>query len=106
MPALALHELSHAYHDQVLGFDQPDIIAAYEKAKASGKYDQVERSFGSGKANTKEKAYGMSNHKEYFAECTESFFLRNDFYPFSRDELHQLDPEMEQVLIRVWKCEK
>ena len=29
-----LHELAHAYHDQILSFEHPEIIAAYEKAKA------------------------------------------------------------------------
>jgi dipeptidyl-peptidase-4 len=106
MPSLALHELSHAFHDQELSYDQPDIIAAYKKAKASGKYDLVERRHGSGETNTKEMANAMSNHTEYFAECTEAFFLRNDFYPFNREDLHNHDPEMEQVLIRLWKCEK
>jgi hypothetical protein len=35
-PFVILHELAHAYHDQVLGFDQAQIIAAYEQFKASG----------------------------------------------------------------------
>jgi len=29
-PMVVLHELAHAYHDQILGFDDPRIIAAYE----------------------------------------------------------------------------
>jgi len=42
---------------------------------------------------------------EYFAETTEAFFSRNDFFPFTREELHQHDPEMETLLERVWKLE-
>ena len=51
MPNFALHELAHAYHDQVLpaGFDNADIKAAYERAKAGGWYDRVERRFGDGR---------------------------------------------------------
>ena len=35
-PWAVLHELAHAYHDQVLGFDDPRIVEAYEKYKKSG----------------------------------------------------------------------
>lgn len=102
MPAFVLHELAHGFHDRVLGFEQSEIIAAYEHASASGVYDQVERSFGDGRPNTRERAYAMTNHKEYFAESTESFFIRNDFFPWVRADLHEVDPLMEQVLERVW----
>lgn len=43
MPNFALHELAHAYHDRVLGNGHAGIKAAYEQAKAGGKYDRVER---------------------------------------------------------------
>jgi hypothetical protein len=36
---MVLHELAHAYHDQVLGFEEPRIRAAYERYKASGHGD-------------------------------------------------------------------
>ena len=104
MPNFTLHELAHAYHDRVLarGFDHAEIKAAYERAKASKSYDQVERWFGNGRPNKKEKAYAMSSPMEYFAETTEAFFSRNDFFPFTRDELKQHDPEMEKLLERLW----
>ena len=35
-PMMILHELAHAYHDQVLGFSEQSIRAAYEHAKAGG----------------------------------------------------------------------
>lgn len=106
MPCLALHELSHGYHDQVLGFDNAEILAAYQRAKASGTYDNVERWFGGGRPNTHEKAYAMTTPQEYFAECSEAFFGRNDFYPFTRADLHQHDPQMEQLLERMWTTGK
>ena len=102
MPNFALHELAHAFHDRVLGFDQAAIIAAYERAKASNSYENVERSSGDGRPNRRERSYAMTNDKEYFAECTEAFFLRNDFFPFVRADLHRHDPHMDQVLERVW----
>ena len=44
----------------------------------------------------------MTNEKEYFAESTEAFFSRNDFYPFNRTELEQHDPAMARLLRRLW----
>ncbi len=103
MPNFALHELAHAFHDRVLGFDQADVTTVYELAKSSKSYDNVERSLGDGKPNRHERAYAMTNRMEYFAECTEAFFARNDFYPFNRAELlHDHDPRMEQLLARLW----
>lgn len=97
-PAVILHELAHAYHDQVLGFDHPEIIAAFEKAKTAGNYERV-------LAHTGRVArhYGLTNHKEYFAEGTEAFFYRNDFYPFVRAELEQHDPTLQSLLLKIWE---
>jgi hypothetical protein len=104
MPNFALHELAHAYHDRVLpdGFENGEIKAAFERAKTSRKYDRVERWFGNGKANTFESAYALTSPQEYFAECTEAFFSRNDFFPFTRVELKKHDPEMYELLERLW----
>lgn len=108
MPNFTLHELAHAYHDRVLerGFSNPDIEAAYERARTSKIYDKVERWFGNGRSNTFERAYAMTNPMEYFAETTEAFFSRNDFFPFDRAELKRHDPEMEQLLARLWGVTK
>ncbi len=104
MPNFTLHELAHAYHDRVLarGFDNAQIKAAYERAKAGRSYDKVERWFGNGRSNTFERAYAMTSAQEYFAESTEAFFSRNDFFPFNRAELEKYDPEMFKLLERLW----
>lgn len=101
MPNFALHELAHAYHDRVLGFERADIKAAYEKARAGGTYDQVERRDAEGRKRL-DRAYAMVNHKEYFAETTEAFFTRNDFFPYHQAELAKHDPEMFALLGKVW----
>jgi hypothetical protein len=106
MPAFVLHELAHSYHDQVLGFDNPEIKAAYRRAVESKSYDAVERSFGNpAKKNTTERAYAMTDAKEYFAETTEALFGRNDFFPFNGVELEKHDPEMYRLLRRLWQCD-
>jgi hypothetical protein len=104
MPNFTLHELAHAYHDRVLarGFDNAEIKAAYERTKTSKSYDKIERWFGNGRSNTFERAYAMTSPQEYFAESTEAFFSRNDFFPFTREELQKHDPEMFTLLDRLW----
>ncbi|MBS0262328.1 MAG: hypothetical protein JSS02_10290 [Planctomycetes bacterium] len=99
MPVMVLHELAHAYHDRVLGFDFPEIRQAYDRAMAAGLYDKVTE-LASG---VEKKAYAATNHKEYFAELTESYFGVNDFYPANRTQLRQHDPQMCDLLGRVWK---
>ncbi len=96
-PYCVLHELAHAYHDQVLSWDHPGIIGAYESAKAAGIYEEVLLFTGK-----KVPHYGLNNHKEYFAEATEAYFGVNDFYPFVRAELREHDPRMFALLEQLW----
>lgn len=97
-PYVVLHELAHAYHDQILGFDQPAIVDAFQAAQKAGIYENVLSHTG-GKPV---RHYGMSNHKEYFAESTEAYFGVNDFYPFVRAELRAHDPKMYALMEEVW----
>lgn len=96
-PAVVLHELAHAYHDQVLDFDYPEIIDVFKKAKAAGSYEKVLLYSGE-----KVKHYALTDHKEYFAEGTEAYFYRNDFYPFVRAELKEHDPALHDLLEKIW----
>ena len=96
-PWAVLHELSHAYHDQVLGFDDPRIIKVYEDYKKSGHGDSVLHISG-----RRLRHYALTNHKEFFAEMSEAYFGRNDFFPFNRAELQTSEPEIYQLLRQVW----
>ncbi|GAB4141597.1 MAG: metallopeptidase [Planctomycetaceae bacterium] len=96
-PYVVLHELAHSYHDQVLGFDQQDIVSAYQQAKKKGIYEKVLLYTG-----RTVRHYGLNNHKEYFAESTEAYFGVNDFYPFVRAELKKHDPVMFSLLEKIW----
>ena len=96
-PMVVLHELAHGYHDQVLGFDDPEIRKVYREAKESEKYESVLLYNGD-----KTRHYGMTDHKEYFAEGTEAYFYRNDFYPFVRAELNEHDPQLHDLLVEIW----
>jgi hypothetical protein len=96
-PYVVLHELAHAYHDQVLDFDEPRIVAAFASAKERKLYDQVLLYTGE-----KVRHYALTNHKEYFAESTEAYLGVNDFYPFVRAELKEHDPVMYSLLAEIW----
>jgi dipeptidyl-peptidase-4 len=96
-PAVILHELAHGYHDQILGFDDADVKKAYDRAMAAGKYQEVLLYTG-----RVVKHYGTTNHKEYFAEATEAYFYRNDFYPFVAAELKQYDPYCYDLFVKIW----
>ena len=96
-PFALLHELAHAYSDLYLSALHDQLINAYKNAEKSGKYDKVER-VGSGI----QRAYAMTNEKEYFAELTEAYFGRNDYYPFTRDELEAFDPKGFELMQAAW----
>jgi len=96
-PAVILHELAHAYHDQVLGFDEPRIKTASDKAMKAGICDKVLLFNGQ-----KIRHYAATGHKEYFAEGTEAYFYRNDFYPFVAAELRQHDPAAFALMQKIW----
>ncbi len=96
-PAMVLHEMAHAYHHQVLGYDYPEIQNAFHHAVESQSYESVLYCRGD-----KQRAYAMNNDQEYFAELSEAYFSVNDFYPFVRAEIQHHDPEMFEVLRKCW----
>ncbi len=98
-PWMVFHELSHGYHHQFLeaGFNNPEIKKAYNNAMKARRYESVLRSKGK-----KEKAYAATNPMEYFAEASEAYFGRNDFYPFDRSELKRHDPELFALVDKLW----
>lgn len=96
-PWCVLHELAHAYHDQVLDFEHDGIKACYDRYAAAGKGRQVLHV--DGRTTTH---YATTNHKEFFAEMTECYFGTNDFYPFVHGELKQADPETYELLREIW----
>lgn len=98
-PMVILHELAHAYHDQFMedGYQNKLILDAFNNAMAKGLYDEVLDYKG-----RTVKAYATSNQMEYFAEATEAYFYRNDFYPFLNAELKQHDPMGYELMRTIW----
>ena len=97
-PWVILHELAHAYHDQVLGFDEPRVKEAYEKYKKSGRGDKTLLFNGK-----RVKHYALTTPMEFFAEMTEAYFGTNDFFPFNRAELKEAEPEIFELLTNIWE---
>lgn len=97
-PGAILHELAHAYYTRLADADRADIDAAYRRAMDGVGYRNVKRHDGS-----VTDAYARANAAEYFAELTEAYFSRNDFFPFTRADLATYDPEGERLIARVWR---
>lgn len=98
--SVLLHELAHAYHDRVLGFDHPGILAGYKAFCDSRKFDRTPVTSGGNRPH-----YGLTDHKEFFAEMTETFFVGNGYYPFNHYQLYQEHPESYALIARIWGSE-
>ena len=95
--SVLLHELAHSYHERVLGFDHAEILAGYKKFCDSRKFDKTPHVSG-----RKIPHYGLTDHKEYFAEMTETFFVGNSYYPFNHYQLHLEHPETYSLIAKIW----
>jgi hypothetical protein len=96
-PWMVLHELAHAYHFLTLGETYEPLQTAYKQAMERKLYDSVE--YYDGK---KKKAYAATNAAEYFAELSEAYFGKNDFFPFTRAELEKHDPVGFELMKKAW----
>ncbi|MBY0461143.1 MAG: hypothetical protein K2V38_27795, partial [Gemmataceae bacterium] len=68
-----LHELAHAVHDQVLGFDHPGVRAAFEQAMERRLYDR--------------ELYATTDNREFFAELSCAYLDTQFHYPHTRADL-------------------
>ena len=98
MPFVLLHELAHGYHDRVLGFEEPRIVAVWTQWKESMRGHEVVLMDN----GARREHYGLTNAKEFFAEMTESYLGQNDFYPFNAGELAEAAPEVYKMMAEIW----
>lgn len=96
-PWCVLHELAHAFHDQVLGFEHPRVKQVWDAYVASGRGTRVLKADGA-----KVRHYAMTNPMEFFAEMSEAYFGTNDFFPFVHGELKEAEPETYALLRDLW----
>jgi len=97
-PWILMHELAHAWHFKVLGETHPGILKAYADAMDQHLYDSVDYYDGL----KKRRAYAAKNRYEYFAELSEAWFGKNDYFPFTREQLQQYDPQGFKLMQDVW----
>lgn len=83
-----LHEMTHAVHDQFLGFDNPLVDAAYKQAMERKLYDP--------------SMYASTNEHEFFAELTCAYFDQLHYYPRTRADLQKHDPFTYQFMENLW----
>ncbi|MBC7353953.1 MAG: hypothetical protein H5U08_16460 [Thermogutta sp.] len=98
-PWMVLHELAHAYHDQFLpgGFGNRQLRQRFDEVKKEALYQKVKHVNG-----REQEAYALKNVMEFFAENSEAFFGKNDFYPFTRDDLEKYDPKTYALVAAMW----
>lgn len=82
--SVLLHELAHAYHDQVLTFQDPDVLAAYKRCVEGTTYPQQD--------------WVTADHKEFFAGVTTRYFGRKE----EREAVGRRDPVLEKFLQKTW----
>jgi hypothetical protein len=97
-PFMVLHELSHAWHHQVLGYDRKDILLAFEEIGNARTLEQVLYVTGGTK-----RAYALNNEMEFFAEMSEAWWATNDFFPFVRAEVQASFPGVPELMNACWQ---
>jgi hypothetical protein len=98
VPSRLLHELAHAYHAQIQGFDAPAITKAFQHAVSTGLYQSVP-----GQNGQLTKSYALTNEREYFALLTQAYYERSGYYPYTRDQLREYDPAGYDVVRSAWE---
>lgn len=96
-PLLLLRELAIAYQDHVIGWDAPEVAAAWTAAKDSDKYALVPFITG----GMREPA-ALASPQLFFAELTESLYGQNDFFPFHRQDLVRYDADACAMVVKAW----
>ncbi|MCB9844500.1 MAG: hypothetical protein H6811_00735 [Phycisphaeraceae bacterium] len=98
-PMMMLHELAHAYH-AIVRADHPEIERTFAAARESGRYERVTRATEA--TDRTGRAYALTNSTEYFAELSEAYFGRNDFFPYTRGDLREFDPAGFDMIESAW----
>jgi hypothetical protein len=93
-----LHELAHAVHHRLLGFDSAEVKSAYQMAVDRKLYDMV-----SDRAGRLGRAYARTNDREYFAELSCAYLDSCFYFPFTYSDLKAHDPAGFALMEAVWK---
>jgi hypothetical protein len=83
-----LHEIAHAVHHQLLGFENGRIKTAYNQALERKLLDRT--------------VYAATNDHEFFAEMTCAYLDRLHYCPHTRADLQKHDPVTYQLMESIW----
>jgi hypothetical protein len=83
-----LHEMVHAVHHKILGFDNAQIQAAYQQALERGKLERG--------------SYAATNAAEFFAEMSCAYLDKLQYFPRDQVELRKHDPATFQLMVALW----
>lgn len=95
---VTLHEMAHAIHHRLLGFDAPEVTAAFQSAVDRKLYESA-----SDRTGRVSRPYGRTNANEYFAEISCAYLDSCFFYPFTYSDLKQHDSAGFALMDAVWK---
>jgi hypothetical protein len=95
---VTLHEMAHAIHHRLLGFDAPEVINAFQAAVARKLYDSA-----SDRTGRVSRPYARTNANEYFAEISCAYLDSCFYYPFTFNDLKNHDPVGFALMDAVWK---
>lgn len=70
---------------------------AYSNAFETGLYRDIKREDGKN-----QDADAIKDEWEYFAELSETYFWRNDYFPFTREDLLKYDPVGTEMIRKSW----
>jgi acetyl esterase/lipase len=82
--SVLLHEYAHSYHDQTLGFEHAEVMAAYKRCVEGDTYPK--------------RDWVKSDHKEFFAGAT----TRYHGTKAEREALVQRDPILARLMLKIW----
>ena len=92
-----LHELAHAVHGQIFGFDNAFIENAYAQAMARELYHSCRHADGEFRPG-----YAAKNSAEYFADLSCAYFDTLDYFPRTSDELRRHDSVGFEIMEKAW----
>jgi len=87
-----LHEIAHAVHHQLIGYENASIKAAFQQAMERKLYDK--------------DMYAATNEREFFAELTCAYLNKLNYYPRTRQDLRKHDPVTYKLMETIWGEQK
>ena len=83
-----LHEMAHAVHFQLIGYENPTVKQTYKLAMERKLYDRT--------------SYAATNEHEYFAEMSCAYLNRIDYFPHNREDLKKHDKAGFALMENLW----